>query len=128
MNREELEHSLSKGYRWGFIKQTSNSNYLGWILLVRRQLPILWPIDKIQRPEYYKRTKQEVVTLTRTPYHIHIVEIRKDVHESGTYNTDIDTHLIENYYFANLDNIEKFLEQYNLELSTIRLAHEIDAP
>ena len=128
MEREKLELSLSEGKRWGFVKQTKNTEYLGWILLTKRKPPQFWPEDEHRRPDYFRRAKIEAERFTRTPYHIHIIELRKDVHESGTYDIDTGTRLKENFYFATLEDVASFLKAYSLELDLIQPAHSLNAP
>ncbi len=41
MDRIELEAKLEAGQEWGFRKETNHPNYLGWILISKRN-PLLF--------------------------------------------------------------------------------------
>lgn len=36
MNKSELDKKFNNGEQWGFIKETDDRDYLGWILISKR--------------------------------------------------------------------------------------------
>lgn len=128
MDSKELERKLEAGQRWGFTKQTSDADYLGWVLLRKRKPRPVPPFDLSEKPEQYRQYMSLVEEIRQLPYHVHIVELRRDVHERGDYETSEDQRLLENYYFPNLDQTITFLEGMGFGLDQIRPAFELDAP
>ena len=126
MTREDLERYLERGESLGFKKETGADDYLGWILLSKRQpddryLILLAPGEE---PEFVKQ--QELIR--QKPYQILVQELRKDVHESDRYETNEDYRINESLYFASLDEVEAFVQNYGYTLKEIQWRADLDAP
>ncbi|HEX8733859.1 MAG TPA: hypothetical protein VF721_00960 [Pyrinomonadaceae bacterium] len=126
MRREDLERYLERGDCFGFVKQTNSNDYSGWILLNKlkpndRYLSLLSPGEE---PEFV--IEQEFIR--QNPYHISIVELKREIHESERYETNEDFRLREYYDFSNLDEIEIFLKNLGFILEDIKWSSEINAP
>lgn len=126
MKRDDLERYLERGNQLGFIKQTDDDNFLGWILL-----------DKQKPNERYEKllsageetkfvAQQEMVR--RKPYRLAVLELRRDVHESSKYETNEDYKINQRHNFATLDEVEQFLQQYSHTLESIKWRAELNAP
>jgi len=126
MRRSDLERFLDIGYELGFVKQTDTPDYLGWILLQKRKpheryLSLLNPGEE---PEFV--AQQEL--LRSRPYQVRVIELSRDVFESDRYETMDDFRLNEVFYFANLDEVEEFVQKYGHTLENIKWLTEINAP
>jgi hypothetical protein len=126
MEREHLEHFLNEGYELGFVKQTDNSRFLGWILIQKRvsderYLSLLSPGEE---PEYVREQK----LLRSYPYQVRIVELNREVFDDDRYETEEDFNLNEIRYFSSLDEVEKFIQQFGHSLKDIKWRTEINAP
>jgi hypothetical protein len=126
MRLEDLERFLERGYELGFVKQTGSDDYLGWILLSKqkpneRALSILLPGEE---PEYVAH--QELIR--QKPYHVRVVEISRAAHESDGYGSNEDYRQNDNHYFANLEEVERFVQVFGHALSAIQWRIDIDAP
>ena len=128
MDTKDLDQHLEAGQRWGFIKETGDPEYLGWVLLHKRKPKIVPAFDPREDPEGYARFQSMRAETLRRPYYIHIVELKRDVHERGDYETSEDQRNKENHYFADLEEAVAFLNQRGYSLDKIRPAVEIDAP
>ncbi|MEH2173845.1 hypothetical protein [Nostoc sp.] len=129
MDKIELDKKLNHGEQWGYKKETDNDEYLGWILI--NKLPKLTFIPKREDylEEYLYLIKiREAEKRQKTPYHVLIKELRRDVHESGEYETGEDIRQKDNYYFSYIDELEKFIEELGYSFENIKHRSEIDAP
>jgi len=126
MTRENLERYLERGESLGFQKETSTDDYLGWILLSKRQPDerYLTPLTHGEEPELVKQQK----LIRQKPYQILIQELRRDVHESDKYETNEDYRINESFYFADLDEVEAFVQNYGHTLKDIKWRVDLDAP
>ena len=126
MKPEDLERYLERGDTLGFRKETGTDEYSGWILLSKerpddRYLSFLAPGEE---PEYM--AKQEMIR--QKPYQVLVQELRKTVDESERYETNEDYRMNECHRFANLDEVEEFVQGYGELLENIKWRVEIDAP
>ena len=126
MRREDLERYLDRSDELGFVKETTDPDYLGWILLSKRRahdryLSLLAPGED---PEFVERQE----ALRRRPYQVRVIELRRDVHESDRYETNDDYRVNEVHRFASLDEVEDFIRQFGHTLTAIRWRADIDAP
>jgi hypothetical protein len=126
MKREDLERYLERGDLLGFEKQTDSPEYLGWVLLNKlrphdRYLSLLAPGEE---PGFVAEQER----IRRNPYHISVVELRREAYESEGYETDEDYRLNEHYDFPNLDEVETFVRKYGHTLENIKWGSEIGAP
>lgn len=130
MNIDNLEKKLTKGEQWGFRKEIDDPDYLGWILLVKRQLPIIYPRDAYEpeEEERYLSLVELYEKLKKTPYQILNLELRREVHESDVYETEEDYRFKQSLYFANLQEVENYLSDLGYDLNQIKHRSEIDAP
>ena len=127
MDHKDLDRHLEAGQRWGFIKETGDPEYLGWVLLRKRKPRPVTAFDP-REPERYAQFLSRRDEILRQPYYIHVVELKRDVYERGDYETSEDQRNKENHYFADLEEAVAFLNQRGYSLDKIRPAVEIDAP
>ena len=126
MERSHLEGFLDKGHELGFVKETDNVRFLGWVLIQKRKpeersLSVLSPIED---PEYF--SEQEL--LRSCPYQVRVVELDRDVFDSDRYETQEDFRLNEVRYFSSLDEVAEFVLRFRLDLENIKWRVEINAP
>ncbi|MEM8642207.1 MAG: hypothetical protein AAGG51_25845 [Cyanobacteria bacterium P01_G01_bin.54] len=82
MNFEDLEKKLDRGEQWGFRKVVDHPEYLGWILLSKEQPPIVFPKETYEIEKVYDSLVELAEKLKKTPYHVRVCELRREVHES----------------------------------------------
>ena len=129
MDKSELEKKLNNGQQWGFIKETDSDEYLGWILINKFPKFLFTPKREDYSEEFiYLGAVEEAQKRENTPYHVIIKELRRDVHESGEYETGDDVRQKDNYYFGTIDEVEKFIEELGYSFDNIKNRSEIDAP
>ena len=59
---------------------------------------------------------------------MHIMELRRDIHENKEYLTGDDIRQKDNYYFSCTDEVEKFLEELGYSFDNVKHRSEIDPP
>lgn len=128
MNKNELNKRLNNGEQWGFIKETDNYDYLGWILINKEQPIIIYEKKAYSSGEQYIRLVKKEEARRKNPYHIRIVELLRDVHEKGVYETQEDYRQNDNHYFSTLDEVEKYIVELGYTFEDIKGRREIDAP
>lgn len=128
MDKIALEKRLDYGEQWGFIMDTHNPNLLGWILINKYKPEPITPVDPQEDPEGYQRWLTNSKALRATPYHIHVAEIDREAHESGSYLDNEDYHRRENYYVATLDEVEEIISRLGFSFDTIQHRSQLDAP
>lgn len=126
MLRVQIERALDKGQQLGFIKPTDDDRFLGWILLSKRvcnerYLALLAPGEE---PAFV--AEQEAIR--RCPYRVSVIELSREVHESGEYETEEDYRLRESHQFPDLDAVDGFLQARGFQLADITWGTDIDAP
>lgn len=126
MLRVQIESALDKGQQLGFVKPTDDERVLGWILLWKRKphdryLALLRPGEE---PDFV--AKQEAIR--RCPFYVSVIELSRDVHESGDYETEEDYRLKEIHQFPDLDAVDTFVRSYGFQLDRITWGTDIDAP
>jgi hypothetical protein len=57
-----------------------------------------------------------------------VLELNKEVHERGNYETNEDYRVNENHYFVDLQEVADFVQELGYELTSIRWRSELDAP
>jgi hypothetical protein len=128
MNLEELETHLDKGEQWGIRKETDSHDYLGWILITKRRPPTIWPRNTYDDPNLYSSLMDLANEIIEKPYHMQVLELRRDVHESGEYENTEDYRQNENYYFETLGEAERMVERLGYSIKEIKFRGELDAP
>ncbi|MBD2300627.1 hypothetical protein [Nostoc sp. FACHB-190] len=129
MDKIELNKKLNNGEQWGFKKDTNDPEYLGWILINKLPKLSFTPKKEDYLEEYLYLIKvREAEKREKTPYHVIIKELRRDVHESGKYETGDDIRQKDNYYFSCIDDVEKFMHELGYSFDNIKHRVEIDAP
>ena len=128
MNLDELEKHLDKGEQWGVRKATDSTDYLGWMLIAKRKPPTVWPRNTYSDPSLYSRLTDLARDISEKPYHVRVIELRRDVHESDKYERAEDYRQNDNYYFETLNEVEKLFEQLGSGLNDIKFRGELDAP
>jgi hypothetical protein len=128
MTFEELEKCLERGEQWGFRKETDSPDYLGWILITKRKPPFVWKKEAYDNEELYFKVKGESERLAKAPYHVRVIELRRDVHESDAYEENDDYRLNDNRYFASLAEVEEFIKTFGYDFDSIKWRGELDAP
>jgi hypothetical protein len=113
MNKQELEKKLANGTSYGFIKETDDDNYLGWVLITKLQ-PIIIYDKKSYDEEHYLHLLKKQEAQKKYPYFVRIIELLRDVHESEVY--------------ATLDEVEEFITELGYSFDNIKDRWEIDAP
>lgn len=126
MKRENLERYLERGDGFGFIKETDDANYLGWILLRKRQpnnryLSLLAPGED---PHFVEEQEQ----IRQKPYQLNVIELSVEAYESDKYETDDDYRVNDLYRFASLDEVEIFLQRFGHTLVDIKWETNLNAP
>lgn len=127
MNRDELRKKLDSGESWGFIKKTDSDDYLGWILIAKLQ-PIIIYEKKAYSEEHYAYLIKKQEERKKHPYFVRIIELRKDVHESGVYETSEDYRQNDIYDFSTFDEVEQFIIKLGYVFKNIKDRWELDAP
>ncbi len=128
MDSDSLEKKLNQGGQWGFRKETNDPNYLGWILIVKYKPPILYSQELYKDEAIYIRVVRKHEKITKSPYHVHIVELKREVHESDNYQSEDDYRQRENYYFSTLNEVEEFITKLGYSFDNIKRRDELDAP
>jgi hypothetical protein len=128
MTLDELERHLELGEQWGYKKETDSSDYLGWVLLSKRQPSPLWERKAYANEEVYLQAKERADRLKKTPYHLRVIELRRDVHESGEYESTEDYRLNENHYCSSLTEAVRLIKNLGFQLENIKWRGELDAP
>ena len=126
MELRDLERYLERGDVLGFVNETSDDRSLGWILLNKlkphdRFLSVLEPGE---RPEF--QAEQESIRMK--PYHVVVIELKRDAYEDERYETNDDYILNEQYDFQSLDDVEVFVQGFGKTLRSIKWASEIGSP
>jgi hypothetical protein len=126
MKRQDLERFLEKDNELGFVNETEDPRFLGWILLQKRKPHerYLSLLAEGEEPEFV--AEQE--TLRRFPYQVHVIELDRQVFESGRYETEEDYRINEIHRFSSLDEVEGFVQKLGHSLEDIKWRIDIDAP
>jgi hypothetical protein len=124
----ELEKHLCRGEQWGFRKPTNSPEYLGWVLIAKRQLPTVWAKAAYDNDQSYSRAVEKHNDAQKTPYHVRVLELRRDIHESEGYESREDYRVSENYYFETLGEVKEFVESCGLTLEKVQSRSALDAP
>jgi len=127
MDLNSVVRHLNAGEQWGFVKPTGDPEYLGWILL-RKRRPRLTSFDPIEEPTEYKRSLQQSKEVEERPYHLFVIELRRDVHEAGDYPFQEDYRLRKSYYLGSLDEVKHELQGMGFSLCNALPRSELDAP
>jgi hypothetical protein len=132
MTRDDLERHLHNGEQWRFVKETDDPEYLGWILISKitpGPMPPFAPrLDPREERESIEQAVAWAEQMRRTPYHVHVVELKREVHEAGEYPGNEDYRNIENYYVATLDEVEEIVHRFGKTLESVRWRGDLKAP
>ena len=128
MDKDELEQHLKRGEQWGFVKPTDDDNYLGWILLRKRRCTPVSPFDCNAEPERYANWMEQSSDAQERPYHLLVIELRRDVHEAGDYESSEDYRLRQNYYFSSLDEVDYEVQRLGFSLRNALPRSQLNAP
>jgi hypothetical protein len=128
MDKFELDRKLNNGEQWGFVKETDSVDYLGWILINKRPKMRFEPQKSDYDDETYLLYLDKYQQREKTPYHLLVYELRRDVHERGDYETGDDVRQKDNYYFSSVDQLETFVRELGYSFENIKHRSEIDAP
>jgi len=126
MTPDEIERLLAAGERVGFVVPTTAPDFLGWVVLAKleassRALEVLDEDDDADIVEEEHRRSE-------TPYVVLVIELRKDVHHSGNYESESDYRRRDEHWCRSLEEVETVLEGMGLRLKDARGTREIDAP
>jgi hypothetical protein len=126
MTRQDLERFLDRGDELGFVKQTDNPEFLGWILLRKRKpnQRLLSLVDPDEEPELVAKEKM----LSIRPYQVQVMELASDVFKSDRYETEEDYRMNDVLYFSSLDDVQEFIGSFGHSLESIKWPVEINAP
>jgi hypothetical protein len=126
MTRERLEHLLAFGRQFGFIKETDSPEYLGWITLWgKKPLPVP-SFEPEEDPERYRKWKTRNEFERANPYILSVIELRRDVYESGEDEETGDFRNCQSWRFASLDEVEEALQQYGKSLTDIQYRGDLN--
>jgi hypothetical protein len=128
MNKTELEKKLERGEQWGFRMKLNTPECLGWILISKQKPYAAYPRDAFTHEELYQHHVKGAARVKETPYHVLIIEILREAHESEKYEDEEDYRRRDNYYFSTLDDVEKLVEELGYKLEDIKWRAELDAP
>ena len=134
MQKNEIEDNLTGGGRLGLIKLTNSDKYLGWILLTKilraeNTISNFHFLDPIEDKEIIDSDLNYIAYVRDNPYQVRIIELKKEVHESGVYETEEDYRMNIKHHFSSLDRVEQFLtENFHFDLKDMRPSRELDAP
>src|SRR5437588_9190578 len=109
MRPDAIERYLENGAELGYVKQTDSQDYVGWILFSKRKPPPVGPFDPELEPESHASWSEWAARTREKPYHVLVLELRLDVHDSGDYPENEDYRLRENYYLGSLDEVTELL-------------------
>jgi hypothetical protein len=126
MDSEEAEQLLDQGFSIGFTKPTDDPAYLGWITIskVKPSSRLLEVLSEDEAPDAVREERRR----QREPYLVLVVELRRDVHESGDYETESDYRQKDRHWFSDLSAAARLLESWGYSLRDAREARELDAP
>jgi hypothetical protein len=128
MHLEDIEKSLEKGLQLGIKISTDNPDYLGWILVRKRHIPPVWDKKAYESEEEYIKKIELAEIATKFPYHIIYMELKKDVHEKGDYETENDYRKWVNHYLTSIFEVKATFERYGYKVEDLKPRWEIDAP
>jgi hypothetical protein len=128
MDIESLSKHLNNGEQWGFRTSPDSSEYLGWVLISKRNPAVIFPYHASQDMARYERLAEESAETKMRPFHVSVRELKKTVHESGEYESTEDYRVRDNYYFSTLEEVLNFLSSKHLQLEDINSRFDIDAP
>src|ERR1044071_9691399 len=96
---EHIEAMLEKGTRLGFRKPTSDDLYTGWIILYKvapHQITTrTGALDPVADGHIIEKHQANELYIRLHPYTVLLLELRRDVHERGDYETNSDYRLKE---------------------------------
>ena len=127
MERYHLQDFLNRGHELGFVKETDNPQFLGWVLIRKREPDSARSLSLHsleEEPEYFR----EQDLLRSRPYQVRTVELDRDVFDSHRYETPEDFRLNDIRYFFSLDEVAEFIGRFGLTLEDIKWPIEINAP
>jgi hypothetical protein len=127
MDKNELEKNLTSA-DWGFLKDTNSVDYLGWVLIHKYKPLIIYEKEAYSSEEQYIRLLKEDKRRKKYPYHVRIIELRRDIHESGVYETGDDYKQNDCYHFSTLDEVAQFITELGYSFENIKDRWELDAP
>jgi hypothetical protein len=127
MDKNELEKKLNNS-DWGFLKNTNSNDYLGWILIHKYKPLMIYPKEAYDNEEQYIRLTQEDKRRKKYMYYVRIIELRRDIHESGAYETGDDYRQNDCYHFSTLDEVKQFIVELGYRLEDLKDRWELDAP
>ena len=126
MRLEDLASLSGAGSELGFVKMTGDPEYLGWVL-VSKQRPNARALS-LMDPEEVGDFLKEQALVEKRPYLVHLIELKRVVHESDRYETNEDYRMNEGHRFATLDEVGAFVRRFGLELEDIKWRADLNAP
>ena len=121
MKKKTLEFYLTKGKSFGFVKETTSNDYMGWISLSKfnpnPRFDELFTEEE-QKSFHIKNKKEK-------PYIIIICELKKIAYEGEEYTKESDYRINEEYFFIDLDEVEEFLVKEGYKLENIKSISQI---
>jgi hypothetical protein len=127
MDKIELKKKLSSA-DWGWLKDTDDFDYLGWVLIHKYKHIIIYEKEAYSNEEHYFRLIKKAEIQKKYPYYVRIIELRRDIHESGVYETGDDYRQNDCYDFSTLDEVEQFILELGYSFENIKDRWELDAP
>ena len=119
MKIKQLEYYLERGNVFGFVKDTTDINVVGWFLLKKlkhmpRYKEILDPICDLE-------IFQEQENLEKTPYYIEVCELGKSFFELDDSWPEEEDYIMNEYYrFSTLEDVEHFFRENGKSIQEIK--------
>ncbi len=121
---KKIEYYLQRGDVLGFVKETNNDEYMGWISIEKQKVNkrILELFTEKERPELVRKQK----LIAEKPYLLEIYELKKQVYEN---NVDLpreeDYRISEIYRFESINDVSKFLINYAINIEDAKWITDI---
>ncbi|MBN9380023.1 MAG: hypothetical protein J0H74_04630 [Chitinophagaceae bacterium] len=123
MTKEQLEFYLNRKNVFGYNTE-KNDKVVGWIKL-SKLFPISGFFERFQDIADPK-TVEEQMKIQREPYCVNIGQVTREAFDSDKYPGNDDYLLNVNYFFSNLDDVEKFIQDLGYDLSEIKWKVDFD--
>ncbi|MCB9765960.1 MAG: hypothetical protein H6739_39665 [Alphaproteobacteria bacterium] len=105
---------------------TNSEKYLGW-LIAEKLVPNMRTLEVLHDCPEHRAYKAETSKLT-TPYRVRIIELDREVHESGVYETGDDYRRLDVFRFRTAEEAEDFITAQGVAMSDLVDPRVVDVP
>ncbi|MCB9765959.1 MAG: hypothetical protein H6739_39660 [Alphaproteobacteria bacterium] len=105
---------------------TNSKKYLGW-LIAEKLIPNMRILEVLHDCPEHSAYKYEASNLT-TPYCVHIIELDREVHESGIYEIGDDYRRLDVFRFRTAEEAEDFIKSQGVAMSDLVDPRLVDVP